>query len=377
MTTYSQRAPFYNAISPTMPSSPSRSENKLACMTRTELGLIAIVVILALSCCRPRPRDKSFTDEQQPTTEAGHRDESPHTVHFVTVDGNVKLEVLDWGGSGRALVLLAGLGDTAHVFDDFAPKLANTYHVYGITRRGFGASSVPDSGYSADRLGDDVLAVIDSLGLTRPILVGHSIAGQEMSSIASRHPEKVAGLVYLEAAYFYAYYDRSRGNLTLDALDVQRKLDQLQVGKGPADQRPLIRELLNNDLPQLEKELKETLKDLEGAPPPPPQPPPSSGFSPTQAILDGAQKYTKIPVPVLAIYAFPRRLGPEIGNDPRAARDAAQARVLALVGAQIKALQNGVPSTRVVTLPNADHFIYRSNEADVLREINLFVSTLK
>src|SRR5205809_7530034 len=67
--------------------------------------------------------------------------------------------------------------------------------------------------------------------------------------------------------------------------------------------------------------------------------PPLSGFSPTQAILDGAQKYTKIPVPVLAIYAFPRRLGPEIGNDP-AARDAAQARVLALVGAQIKAFQN-------------------------------------
>jgi predicted component of type VI protein secretion system len=81
-------------------------------------------------------------------------------------------------------------------------------------------------------------------------------------------------------------------------------------------------------------------------------------------------------VPVLAIYALPRRLGAEIGNDP-AARDAAQARVLALVGAQIKAFQNGVPSTRVVTLPNADHFIYRSNEADVLREINLFVSTLK
>src|SRR5947208_16719575 len=137
-------------------------------MTRTELGLIAIVVILALCCCRPRPRDKTFTDEQQPTTEAGHRDESPHPVHCVTVDRNVKFEVLDWGGPGRALVLLAGLGDTAHVFDAFAPKLANTYHVYGITRRGFVASSVPDSAYSQDRLGDHVLAVSDSLGLTRP-----------------------------------------------------------------------------------------------------------------------------------------------------------------------------------------------------------------
>ena len=87
-------------------------------------------------------------------------DPSPHSVQFVTVDKDVKLEVLDWGGTGRPLVLLAGLGNTAHVFDDFAPKLTSDYHVYGITRRGFGASSKPDSGYSADRLGYDVLAVL-------------------------------------------------------------------------------------------------------------------------------------------------------------------------------------------------------------------------
>ena len=336
-----------------------------------------MVVILGLSCNRqPRPGNQRLNDKQQAKNAASDEDKSPHTVHFVTADNNVKLEALDWGGPGRALVLLAGLGDTAHVYDEFATKLTGTYHVYGITRRGFGASSVPDTGYSAHRLGDDVLAVIDSLGLTRPILVGHSIAGEELSYVGSRHPEKVAGLVYLEAAYFYAYYDRSRGNLTLDALDVRRKLDQLQLGKGPTDQRPLIRELLNGDLPQLQRDLKQTLKDLENAPPPPPQPPPSSEFSPTQAILDGAQKYTKIPVPVLAICAFPRRLGPEMGDDP-ASRDAAKARMLTVVGAQIKAFRSGVPSARVVTLPDADHYIYRSNEADVLREINLFGSTLK
>ncbi|HUB81519.1 MAG TPA: hypothetical protein VMB03_22120 [Bryobacteraceae bacterium] len=67
------------------------------------------------------------------------------------MDDNVTLEVLDWGGSGRPLILLAGLGNTAHVFDDFAPKLTPQYHVFGITRRGFGASSSPASGYSADR----------------------------------------------------------------------------------------------------------------------------------------------------------------------------------------------------------------------------------
>src|SRR5262249_5483247 len=79
-------------------------------------------------------------------------DPTPHRVQFITVDEGVKLEVVDWGGSGRPVVLLAGLGNDAHVFDKFAPKLTATYHVYGITRRGFGASSSPASGYSADRL---------------------------------------------------------------------------------------------------------------------------------------------------------------------------------------------------------------------------------
>jgi non-heme chloroperoxidase len=53
-------------------------------------------------------------------------DASPHTVQFVTVEPGVKLEVLDWGGTGRPPVFLAGLGDTAHVFDDFAPSYGAT-----------------------------------------------------------------------------------------------------------------------------------------------------------------------------------------------------------------------------------------------------------
>jgi non-heme chloroperoxidase len=137
-------------------------------------------------------------------------------AQFVTVDKNVKLEVLDWGGTGRPLVFLAGLGNTAYTFDKFAQQFTANYHVYGITRRGFGASSHPDpsiiSNYSADRLGDDVLAVIDDLKLNRPILVGHSIAGEELSSIGSRHPEKVSGLIYLEAAYPTLFTTRATVN---------------------------------------------------------------------------------------------------------------------------------------------------------------------
>jgi len=191
-------------------------------------------------------------------------------VQFISVDTGVKLEVLDWGGSGRPLVLLAGLETTAHIFDDFAPKLTPQYHVYGITRRGCGASSAPNTGYSADRLGDDVLAVLDALKLNRPVLVGHSIAGEELSSVGTRHPDRIAGLIYLDAGYAYAYYDASRGDLTLDSADLQRKLEHMTDGS--PRQLPLIQGLLKNDLPQFERDLQEMEANFAPNPPAPPGP---------------------------------------------------------------------------------------------------------
>jgi len=61
-----------------------------------------------------------------------------HPVRFVDVDDGVRLETLDWGGTGRALVLLAGSGLSGHVYDELAPKLTAFDPVYAITRRGYG-----------------------------------------------------------------------------------------------------------------------------------------------------------------------------------------------------------------------------------------------
>jgi non-heme chloroperoxidase len=310
------------------------------------------------------------------TLETAWNDPSPHTAQMVTVDKDVKLEVLDWGGSGRPLVLLAGLGNTAHVFDNFAARLTGAYHVYGITRRGYGASSVPADGYAADRLGDDVLAVLDFLQLSRPVLAGHSIAGEELSSVGSRHPEKVGGLIYLDAGYGYAYYDRSHGNLNLDLSELQKKLEQLQPGKGPADTRPVIQELLENILPAFEKDLLEEQKDVQARPAamlaaqaslPMPRA--------AQAIMRGGQKYTNIPVPILAIYAVPHDLGP-LGGTDSAARAAQEARDEVTTGTQAKAFETGLPTARVVRLAHANHYLFLTNEADVLREMNAFLGSL-
>jgi non-heme chloroperoxidase len=297
-------------------------------------------------------------------------DSSPHSVQLVTVDNDVKLEVLDWGGVGRPLVFLAGLGDTAHVFDKFAPKFASTYHVYGITRRGFGASSKPApaaSNYAADRLGDDVLAVIDALKLDRPILAGHSIAGEELSSIGSRHPEKVAGLIYLDAAFPYAFYNHANNDWTFDMLDVRKQIDALQAG---AVLEPKFVDEMLTSIDQLEKDMQEIKKAIALQKPPYPPPPPPIGL----AIHFGEQKYTHIPVPILAVVACPHNFDRVNATPDARAAMVADDRVRCT--AQADAFEAGVPSAHVVRFPNSDHYVFRSNEDDVIREMNNFLGKL-
>jgi pimeloyl-ACP methyl ester carboxylesterase len=131
----------------------------------------------------------------------GWTDTTHHKAGFVPVDKGVQLHYLDFGGTGTPLVMLAGLGNTAHAWDDFAPRFTDRFHVVAITRRGFGESSHPDDGYDPKRLVDDLRAALDRLHLTRVILLGHSIAGEEMTRFAASYPDRVIKLVYLDAAY--------------------------------------------------------------------------------------------------------------------------------------------------------------------------------
>jgi len=128
-------------------------------------------------------------------------DPSPHKALQVAVTASVSLEVLDWGGSGAPLVFLAGGGNTAHVYDGFAPRFTGRFHVIGITRRGVGASSHPVSGYDTTTLARDIVAVLDSLGLAKASFVAHSFGGSELNYLGARYPKRVDRLVYLDSGF--------------------------------------------------------------------------------------------------------------------------------------------------------------------------------
>jgi len=127
-------------------------------------------------------------------------DSSAHKSDFVKVNG-IRLHYLDWGGDGPVLLFLAGLGNSAHIYDKFAPRFINKFHVIGLTRRGHGDSDYPEIGYDVETLTEDVRQFMDSLEIHRAILAGHSMAHIELSHFAALYPERVLKLIYLDAAY--------------------------------------------------------------------------------------------------------------------------------------------------------------------------------
>jgi non-heme chloroperoxidase len=306
------------------------------------------------------------------------KDPSGHRTRFVSVERNVWLEVLDWGGRGNSIILLAGGGQTAHIFDDFAPKLSASGHVYGITRRGYGSSGYSATKASGDRLGDDVFAVIDTLKLKRPILVGHSIAGAELSSVTNNHPGRVAGLVYLDAAYSYAF-DNGKG---ADAREMQALRAPQPPPPEPTDLasftalQKYFERVDGFRFPEAElrQEWESTadgrvIKQRD-----------FPGNAMLYSLFMNPRKYTSIPVPALLIFSNPHSQGAWVESSTdasvRAGADAYSAALAALTDRQEKAVKDAVPAAHVVTLPGANHFVFLSNPADVLREIRGFLAGL-
>jgi non-heme chloroperoxidase len=155
-------------------------------------GLLCLTSVACAAAQRVRsvlPRDDGWVDK------------TLHRSGFITVQRGVRIHYLDFGGTGPALLLVPGIGNTAHAYDDFAPALTDRFHVYAMTRRGFGESSHPEKGYDIPRLAQDIKAVMDSLHLAQVELVGHSFAGQEMTHVARAYPTRVHRLVYLDAAF--------------------------------------------------------------------------------------------------------------------------------------------------------------------------------
>ena len=304
------------------------------------------------------------------------RDPARHQIRFVTVDEGVRLELLDWGGAGRPLVLLGGAGHTAHVYDELAPKLADSGRVFALTRRGFGASSRPRSGYDDQRLADDVLRALDQAKIRKPVLIGHSMAGGEMTTLARQHPDRVAGLVYLDAIGDLEDEPPADAEWAALAQKVPRDL-RPRPACDPVDTSSFAAFRRTRTCPMgfilPESELRQQFHEVDGrvgavtAP----------GWV-MRAIGKGQvfrKDFSNIRVPVLVLMElprFPQGYTPE-SDEERALVERFVERSRVVFGRQTAKVTRSVPGARVVDVPGGGHYLWITREAQVLREIRAFV----
>ena len=125
------------------------------------------------------------------------------------------------GGEPTAppVVLLHGLGERARGWEPVSTRLAGTYRVVAVDLRGHGDSDWPGE-YSYELMRDDVTGVLDELGLSDVVLIGHSMGGVVAYLVALARPGQIARLVVEDAPMPFprevAVRERPSGELPFD-----------------------------------------------------------------------------------------------------------------------------------------------------------------
>jgi 3-oxoadipate enol-lactonase len=142
------------------------------------------------------------------------------TVQRVEANGGISLAYEVSGVSGAPpMVLLHGLGDRAAKWRPVIPAFAEYFRVFALDMRGHGDSDRPGT-YSFQLMCDDVVTVLDELGLVKVTLMGHSMGGAVALLVAMQHPDRVERLIVEDATPPYrrerAIPDRPAGLLDID-----------------------------------------------------------------------------------------------------------------------------------------------------------------
>ncbi len=113
----------------------------------------------------------------------------------------IQLHYLDFAGGDTTLILMPGLTANAHAFDGLIQAGLNAkYRVIAVDLRGRGLSDKPETGYGMADHAQDILGLLDQLGIQKATIGGHSFGALLTFYLASHFPERVEKMVLLDAA---------------------------------------------------------------------------------------------------------------------------------------------------------------------------------
>jgi non-heme chloroperoxidase len=269
----------------------------------------------------------------------------PPKSAFVTAN-SIRLHYLDWGGSGDTILLLPGFNDTAHVYDDFALHFTDRFRVIGLTRRGVGESAKPAGGYDTSTRVEDIRQFLDALSIREVSLIGHSMAGDELTLFATRYPNRVAKLIYLDAAY-----DRTPEGWIAGLSDPANQPGMMQRARMEALGLPGASEIHVAKMPAPDQW--------------------AIFVAMHKAIFAFRQDYTKVQAPALAFYAvtanehYPSHWLPKNADESVRAKTEVwwKEKGHALMREPVEKFRREIPHGEIVELHDAKHYLFIGDTA--------------
>ncbi len=138
-------------------------------------------------------------------------------IHSNAGSSPVELETYDSEGEGRPIVLVHGWPLNGHAWRPQKSVLEDAgYRVVAFDRRGFGESTKPEAGYDYDTMAADVRAIVEHLGLKKPVLAGFSMGGGEVARYVGRFgTDNLGAVVFISsiAPYLLKTKDNPDGGL--------------------------------------------------------------------------------------------------------------------------------------------------------------------
>lgn len=115
---------------------------------------------------------------------------------------DLRMRYLDWGGDGAPILALHGLASSAHWYDILAPLLRAQYRIIAPDQRGHGQTTQAPTGYDWRSVASDAVGLLDTLGIEKAIVFGHSWGGNVAVSTAAHFPERVNAAVMIDGGFF-------------------------------------------------------------------------------------------------------------------------------------------------------------------------------
>jgi pimeloyl-ACP methyl ester carboxylesterase len=294
---------------------------------------------------------------------------------FVQVNG-IRLHYLDWGGTGPTLIFLTGMGCSAYIFRDFAPRFADRFRVLALTRRGQGDSDYPETGYDAETLTEDIRQFMDSLSIQKTILVGHSLAGVELTHFGATYPSRVEKLVYLDAL------DDRRAEQAVMEQNPLRKIKIQREESFPHTVEEYIADT-KRDSPRLaeiwsdlwDEEISHNVKVNEAGIVVDKMPDNIASMMVENLIQGYAPKQVEARIPTLSIYAqkVPRLSNAYTEEQKTSFYEFHRSVEQPFFQSLIAEFQSRFPQAQIIVIPDGHHFCFIAQEERVYREIRKFL----